>query len=48
MLLIDRDPVYGYQGGSSKVISEAEERIYKEAHAFFNYQVRSWISEMKD
>jgi hypothetical protein len=40
---IDRDPQHGYQGGSSKVITEKDRHIYEEAHRFYNYQVRRWI-----
>lgn len=46
--LIDRDPQYGVAGGSSGVLSEAEQAAHDKAHRFFNYQVRRWIARMKD
>ena len=47
LTLIDRDPRYGYQGGSSRVYSEVELEALRTAHDFFNYQIRAWIQEAK-
>lgn len=47
---IDRDPRWGSQGGSSNAGATDEPNLHahEEAHAFFNYQVRGWISKMKE
>lgn len=45
---IDRNPEYGYKGGSSQVLNERERQVYKESHGFYNYQVRNWIDSMKE
>lgn len=47
LLMIDRDPTHGYEGGSSNSMNEQERRVYDEAHRFYNYQVRTWIDEVK-
>jgi hypothetical protein len=44
---IDRDPRYGDNGGSSVSLSAEQQAAYTEAHRFFNYQIRTWISEVK-
>jgi hypothetical protein len=44
---IDRDPRWGTQGGSSQVMNAEELRAYEEAHRFFNYQIRTWIGNVK-
>lgn len=44
---INISPKYGY-GGSSKIISEDDARIYDEAHHFYNYQICKWIEEIKE
>jgi hypothetical protein len=44
---IDRDPSHGYDGGSSNAMSEHDRRIHDEAHRFFNYQIRTWISDVQ-
>lgn len=41
--MIDRDPSHGLNGGSSQSINH---EIYDEAHHFYNYQVRTWISKV--
>jgi hypothetical protein len=46
--LVDRDPLYGSQGGSHTEFNAVEEAAHREAHAFYNYQVRTWISKMKE
>ena len=47
-LLLDRDPQYGTQGGSSNdtVNDPGKRAIYAEAHRFYNYQIRRWIDEV--
>lgn len=47
LLQIDRDPKYGKSGGGSTSLVEQERRIYEEVHRFYNYQVRTWIDEVK-
>ena len=37
---------HGYHGGSSNSLSAAEQATYNEAHRFYNYQVRTWISKV--
>jgi hypothetical protein len=44
---IDRDPKWGTQGGSSGVLSKAEEAAHEGAHRFYNYQLRTWINKVK-
>ena len=48
LLRIDRDPKHSMLGGGSDVsVRDPEkERIYDEAHRFYNYQVRTWIAEV--
>jgi len=46
-LMVDRDPTHGSQGGSSDVLSDAEQRAHDKAHRFLNYQVRTWADKMK-
>lgn len=41
--MVDRNPKHGERGGSSTLLSEAQERAHDEAHRFYNYQVRLWI-----
>lgn len=43
---VDRDPEYGYNGGSGSCISEEKRRVYTDVHGFFNHQVRRWIGEI--
>lgn len=45
-LMVDRDPRHGTQGGSSAVLSRAEQDAHAQAHRFFNYQIHEWISEV--
>ncbi len=47
MLKIDRDPKHGTRGGSSVMTAESDRRIYDEVHRFYNYQLRTWIDEVK-
>lgn len=44
---IDRDPRWGQTGGSSVVLSEAEQKAHADAHRFFNYVVRTWIASVQ-
>jgi hypothetical protein len=44
---IDRDPRYGDNGGSSRVLTKEEQEAFTESYRFFNYQVRRWIDEVK-
>lgn len=48
LLMIDRDPKHGVQGGSSdsSVRDAAANRLYAEVHRFYNYQLRRWIDEV--
>lgn len=48
-LMIDRDPKHGTQGGSSQasVRDPAKAEAYDEAHRFYNYQVRTWVEQVK-
>ncbi len=45
---IDRDPQHGSEGGSSAVLTENEKRAFDQAHRFYNFHVRRWISEMRE
>lgn len=49
LLMIDRDPKHGYEGGSSQaqVRDREEDRAFDEAHRFYNYQIRKWLGEVK-
>ena len=44
---IDRDPLWGEHGGTSRPMNPEEREAHTQAHGFFNYQVRRWISDMK-
>lgn len=44
--MIDRNPEHGQRGGSSQMLSEADLKAHREAHSFFNYQVRTWIAKV--
>lgn len=48
LLKIDRDPLHGADGGSSDspVRDREKNQAYKDAHRFYNYQVRTWIDEV--
>lgn len=50
LLKLDRDPKHGSQGGSSNASARdpESERIYEEAHRFYNYQIRTWIAGVKE
>ncbi len=45
---LDRNPEHGYRGGSSQVFNKQERQAYKEAHQFYNYQIRNWIDSIKE
>lgn len=45
---LDKDPAHGYMGGGSGPLSVEERRIYTEAHRHYNYQIRTWISKVKE
>jgi hypothetical protein len=49
LLMVDRDPKHGHQGGSSQaqVRDPQNERAHDEAHSFYAYQVRSWVDSVK-
>lgn len=48
LLKIDRDPRHGREGGSSTGHrTTAQQVLWDEAHGFYNYQLRTWIDEMK-
>lgn len=47
ILRLDRDPENGYDGGSSQVLSKEENIAKKDAHKFYNYQIRRWIDGVK-
>jgi hypothetical protein len=44
---IDRDPQYGERGGSSGCLSEGEKSAHDKAHRFFNYQIRTWMDQVR-
>lgn len=49
ILRIDRNPQHGEDGGSSRGTPTPEQRkAEEEAHRFFNYQVRCWMSEVTE
>jgi hypothetical protein len=37
----------GYSGGSSLVFSKEETQMLEKTHAFYDYQVRGWVSDIK-
>lgn len=45
---IDRDPAYGNRGGSGVVIEQSEMNAHREAHGFFNFVIRRWISSVRE
>jgi len=49
LLMIDSDPLRGSKGGSSvaSVRDGKQDMAFKEAHGFYNYQIRRWIDEVK-
>jgi hypothetical protein len=49
LLMIDRDPKHGRDGGSSQssVRDAREEQAHDQAHRFYNYQVRKWLDEVR-
>lgn len=48
LLMVDRDPKHGANGGSSDspVRDRVENEAHDKAHRFYNYQVRKWIDEV--
>ena len=44
--MVDRNPEHGRRGGSSQVLSDEEKKAHEDAHSFYNYQVRVWISKV--
>ena len=44
---IDRDPKWGFEGGSSAVLSAEQRQLHDEVHRFFNYQIRTWMDKVK-
>lgn len=48
ILRIDRNPQHGTTGGSSRGTPTPEQLMVENAaHRFYNYQVRTWIDEVK-
>jgi hypothetical protein len=49
LLKIDRNPKYGVNGGSSdsSIHDSEKEKIWDMIHGFYNYQLRTWIDEVK-
>jgi hypothetical protein len=49
LLMLDRDPQHGAQGGSSDVsVNDPGKRVvYVDAHRFYNYQIHKWLDEVK-
>jgi hypothetical protein len=50
LLKLDRNPLYGQDGGSSvaSVRDLEQQKLYDEAHRFYNYQIRTWIDNVKE
>lgn len=46
-LMVDRNPKHGTRGGSSAALNAKDEEAHKRAHRFYNYQVCTWIEEVK-
>jgi hypothetical protein len=44
LLLIERNPEHGINGGCSSVLNDVERTAHQEAHRFYNYQVHKWLS----
>lgn len=42
--MVDRDPDHGERGGSSN--HGLDRQAHREAHAFYNYQVRTWLAKV--
>lgn len=47
VLMLSKDPRHGQSGGSSVMLSPEEQQAHDEAHRFYNYNVRTWIDEVK-
>lgn len=48
LVMIDRNPIYGSDGGSH-LGNQTKEQLeaYEKAHSFFNYQVRKWVDQIQ-
>jgi hypothetical protein len=44
---IDRDPDHGQDGGSSAHLNDRDRMVYREAHAFYNYQIHKWLDRVR-
>jgi len=44
---IDRNPEHGQDGGSSQVFSAVQKEALRDAHRFYNYQVRRWAAKLR-
>ncbi len=47
LLMVDRNPAHGHDGGSSQTFNAEERKAHDEAHRFYNYQVRTWVNQVK-
>jgi len=49
LMAIDRDPLWGAQGGSSQsqVRDREQNQAHEDAHGFYNFQLRRWIQQVK-
>jgi hypothetical protein len=47
LVRLDRNPTYGKDGGSHQSLSHEELKVLDDAHSFYNYQIRSWIQDIK-
>jgi len=43
-LLVDQNPEQ--YGGGSNHMSDEQRNIYRDAHRFYNYNVRKWVDEI--
>lgn len=46
-LILDTNPEYGYDGGSSQILTPEERAAFKAAHSFYRYKLHGWINEVK-
>ncbi len=44
--MVDRNPEHGHSGGTSNHSDERQREANREAHGFYNYQVRTWIAKV--
>lgn len=47
LLKLDRNPEHGYNGGGSTIIRDSDRSAYDEVHRFYNYQIHSWLEQIK-